>query len=128
GMAASRLPVNSRYRRLRLRTAQLSAEFDCMVWRQFVAFQTRYPMHRANLELSLRAAKEVEATLLSQPSVGMTKPGDVDHYTRVRGYEALLSRYPRSTAMLSLLPLSMRMGGPREAVFHAIIRKNYGCS
>src|SRR5205085_12122955 len=85
-------------------------------------------MHRAHLELTLRAAKEVEANLLIQPSVGMTKPGDVDHYTRVRCYEALLGRYPRSTAMLSLLPLSMRMGGPREAVFHAIIRKNYGCS
>jgi len=85
-------------------------------------------MHRAHLELTMRAAKEVEANLLIQPSVGMTKPGDVDHYTRVRCYEALMGRYPRSTAMLSLLPLSMRMGGPREAVFHAIIRKNYGCS
>src|SRR5207248_8142243 len=85
-------------------------------------------MHRAHLELTMRAAKEVEANLLIQPSVGMTKPGDVDHYTRVRCYEALMGRYPRSTAMLSLLPLSMRMGGPREAVFHATIRKNYGCS
>src|SRR5437763_8601119 len=85
-------------------------------------------MHRAHRELSWRAAKEVEANLLIQPSVGMTKPGDVDHYTRVRCYEALLGRYPRSTAMLSLLPLSMRMGGPREAVFHATIRKNYGTS
>src|SRR5207248_8788971 len=85
-------------------------------------------MHRAHLELTMRAAKEVEANLLIQPTVGMTKPGDVDHYTRVRCYEALLGRYPRSTAMLSLLPLSMRMAGPREAVFHAIIRKNYGCS
>jgi sulfate adenylyltransferase len=122
------LPVHYDFRRLRLTPAELRAEFDRMGWQKVVAFQTRNPMHRAHLELTLRAAKEVEANLLIQPAVGMTKPGDVDHYTRVRCYEALMGRYPRSTAMLSLLPLSMRMGGPREAVFHATIRKNYGCS
>jgi sulfate adenylyltransferase len=125
---ALQLPVHYDFRRLRLTPAELRAEFDRLGWRQVVAFQTRNPMHRAHLELTMRAAKEVEANLLIQPSVGMTKPGDVDHYTRVRCYEALMGRYPRSTAMLSLLPLSMRMGGPREALFHAIIRKNYGCS
>src|SRR5438309_9177123 len=122
------LPVHYDFRRWRLTPGELRAEFDRLGWRQVVAFQTRNPMHRAHLELTMRAAKGVEANLLIQPSVGMTKPGDVDHYTRVRCYEALMGRYPRSTAMLSLLPLSMRMGGPREAVFHAIIRKNYGCS
>jgi sulfate adenylyltransferase len=127
-LEAIQLPVHYDFRRLRLTPAELRAEFDRQGWRQVVAFQTRNPMHRAHLELTMRAAKEVEANLLIQPSVGMTKPGDVDHYTRVRCYEALMGRYPRSTAMLSLLPLSMRMGGPREAVFHAIIRKNYGCS
>src|SRR5207248_7256908 len=71
-------------------------------------------------------AKEVEANLLIHPVVGLTKPGDVDHYTRVRCYQAILAGYPRHTAMLSLLPLAMRMGGPREAVWHAIIRKNHG--
>jgi len=125
---ALQLPVHYDFRRLRLTPVELRAEFDRLGWRDVVAFQTRNPMHRAHLELTMRAAKEVEANLLLQPSVGMTKPGDVDHYTRVRCYEALLGRYPRSTAMLSLLPLSMRMAGPREAVFHAIIRKNYGCS
>mgnify|MGYP001980127833 FL=1 len=85
-------------------------------------------MHRAHQELTLRASKEIEANLLIHPVVGLTKPGDVDHYTRVRCYQALLHRYPSQTAMLSLLPLAMRMGGPREAVWHAIIRKNYGCS
>ena len=85
-------------------------------------------MHRAHQELTLRAAKEVEANLLIHPVVGLTKPGDVDHYTRVRCYQALLHRYPAQTAMLSLVPLAMRMGGPREAVWHAIIRKNYGCT
>ena len=93
-----------------------------------MAFQTRNPMHRAHQELTLRAAKEVEANLLIHPVVGMTKPGDVDHYTRVRCYQALLHRYPARTALLSLLPLAMRMGGPREAVWHAIIRKNHGCT
>jgi len=127
-LEAVQLPVHYDFRRLRLTPPELRAEFDRLGWRQVVAFQTRNPMHRAHLELTMRAAKEVEANLLIQPSVGMTKPGDVDHYTRVRCYEALMGRYPRSTAMLSLLPLSMRMGGPREAVFHATIRKNYGSS
>ncbi len=85
-------------------------------------------MHRAHHELTLRAAKEEEANLLVHPVVGMTKPGDVDHYTRVRCYQALMSHYPQNTAFLSLLPLAMRMGGPREAIWHAIIRKNHGCT
>ena len=97
-------------------------------WSRIVAFQTRNPMHRAHRELTLRAAQQVGAHLLIQPSVGRTKPGDVDHYTRVRCYRALLPQYPEGSAKLSLLPLAMRMGGPREALWHAIIRKNYGAS
>jgi sulfate adenylyltransferase len=85
-------------------------------------------MHRAHQELTQRAARMVDANLLLHPSVGMTKPGDVDHYTRVRCYEALVPEYPVGTATLSLLPLAMRMGGPREAVWHAIIRKNHGAT
>jgi sulfate adenylyltransferase len=85
-------------------------------------------MHRAHLELTVRAAKGVEGNLLIHPVVGMTKPGDVDHYTRVRAYRAIMSRYPSNTAELALLPLAMRMAGPREAVWHAIIRKNHGCT
>ncbi|MFC1795348.1 adenylyl-sulfate kinase, partial [Planctomycetota bacterium] len=88
----------------------------------------RNPMHRAHQELTFRAAAELEANLLIHPVVGMTKPGDVDHYTRVRCYQSVLSHYPKNTALLSLLPLAMRMGGPREALLHAIIRKNYGCT
>ena len=116
------------YRLLRHSPRELRAEFAKLGWTRVVAFQTRNPMHRAHQELTLRAAKEVEASLLIHPVVGMTKPGDVDHYTRVRCYQALLHGYPRKTALLSLLPLAMRMGGPREAVWHAIIRKNYGCT
>ena len=116
------------YKLLRHTPSELRAEFSKLGWTRVVAFQTRNPMHRAHQELTLRAAKEIEANLLIHPVVGMTKPGDVDHYTRVRCYQALLHRYPRKTALLSLLPLAMRMGGPREAVWHAIIRKNHGCT
>ena len=121
-------PAHYDFRPLRLTPAELRAEFTRLGWRRIVAFQTRNPMHRAHQELTLRAAKEVEANLLIHPVVGMTKPGDVDHYTRVRCYQALLQRYPHHTVMLSLLPLAMRMAGPREAVWHAIIRKNHGCT
>jgi sulfate adenylyltransferase len=121
-------PAHYDFRSLRLTPAELRAEFIRLGWRRTVAFQTRNPMHRAHQELTLRAAKKVEANLLIHPSVGMTKPGDVEYYVRVRCYQALLSRYPADTVKLSLLPLAMRMGGPREAVWHAIIRKNHGCS
>lgn len=93
-----------------------------------VAFQTRNPMHRAHLELTIRAAREVGAHLLIHPSVGMTKPGDVDYFTRVKCYKKLLNYFPEGYTTLSLLPLAMRMAGPREALWHAIIRKNYGCT
>jgi sulfate adenylyltransferase len=121
-------PIHYDFKTLRLTPAELRAEFARMGWRRVVAFQTRNPMHRAHQELTLRASKEVEANLLIHPVVGMTKPGDVDHYTRVRCYQTLLPRYPQHTVKLSLLNLAMRMGGPREAVWHAIIRKNHGCT
>jgi sulfate adenylyltransferase len=127
-LEALQLPVNYDFKALRLTPLEVRNEFSKLGWRKVVAFQTRNPMHRAHAELTMRAAKEVEANVLIHPSVGMTKPGDVDHYTRVRCYEALVNRYPRNTAALSLLPLAMRMGGPREALWHAIIRKNYGCT
>jgi sulfate adenylyltransferase len=122
------LPVHYDFRSLRLTAAELRAEFVRLGWRRVVAFQTRNPMHRAHQELTLRATKEAEANLLIHPVVGMTKPRDVDHYTRVRCYQALLSHYPPQTVKLALLPLAMRMAGPREALWHAIIRKNYGCT
>ena len=121
-------PSHYDFKTLRLTPAELRAEFSRLGWTRVVAFQTRNPMHRAHVELTRRAAASLEANLLIHPSVGMTKPGDVDHYTRVRCYEAVLNSYPMHTAMLSLLPLAMRMAGPREAVWHAIIRKNYGCT
>jgi sulfate adenylyltransferase len=122
------LPTHYDFRSLRHTPERLREEFSRLGWRRIVAFQTRNPMHRAHHELTLRAAKDVEANLLIHPVVGMTKPGDLDHYTRVRCYQAIANNYPRNTAKLSLLPIAMRMGGPREAVWHAIIRKNYGCT
>jgi sulfate adenylyltransferase len=121
-------PTHYDFKHLRDGPGEVRDRFQKLGWRKVVAFQTRNPMHRAHQELTLRAARDVEANLLIHPVVGMTKPGDVDHFTRVRCYEQLLHRYPEQTTMLSLLPLAMRMGGPREAMWHAIIRKNYGCT
>jgi sulfate adenylyltransferase len=122
------LPVHHDFRALRSTPRQLRAEFEALGWGTIVAFQTRNPMHRAHHEMTLRAAREVGAKLLLHPSVGLTKPSDLDHYTRVRCYQALLPHYPANSVKLSLLPLAMRMAGPREALLHAIIRKNYGCT
>ena len=121
-------PMHYDFRHLRDTPREVRDRFQKLGWRKVVAFQTRNPMHRAHFELTFRAAKEAEANLLLHPVVGMTKPGDVDHFTRVRCYEHLLAHYPDKTTTLSLLPLAMRMGGPREALWHAIIRKNYGCT
>jgi len=123
-----RRPAHYDFAELRMSPAEVRQRFRRLGWRRVVAFQTRNPMHRAHQELTFRAAADIEANLLIHPVVGMTKPGDVDHYTRVRCYQAVLKHYPRNTALLSLLPLAMRMGGPREAVWHAIIRKNFGCT
>jgi sulfate adenylyltransferase len=121
-------PAHYDFRSLRLTPSELRAEFSRVGWRRVVAFQTRNPMHRAHQELTFRAAKQVEANLLIHPSVGMTKPGDVDYFTRVRCYQLLLSKYPQGTVKLAMLPLAMRMGGPREAIWHGLIRKNHGCT
>jgi sulfate adenylyltransferase len=122
------LPSHYDFKGLRLTPAELRADFANLGWRRIVAFQTRNPMHRAHVELTFRAAKQVEASLLIHPVVGMTKPGDVDYFTRVRCYQLLVGKYPAGTAKLALVPFAMRMGGPREAIWHALIRKNYGCT
>jgi sulfate adenylyltransferase len=121
-------PVEYDFKQLRDDPQDLRRKFEQWGWTRVVAFQTRNPMHRAHKELTQRAAQIAEANLLIHPVVGMTKPGDVDHFARVRCYERVLKTYPEQTTLLSLLPLAMRMAGPREAVWHAIIRKNYGCT
>ena len=123
------IPVHYDFRSLRLGPAELRAEFVRLGWRRIVAFQTRNPMHRAHQELTLRAAKKVEANLLLHPSVGMTKPGDVEYYVRVRCYQALLSKYPKDYSQTrACCRWPCAWSGPREAVWHAIIRKNHGCT
>ena len=107
---------------------QIKNIFNSLGWEKVVAFQTRNPLHKAHIELTKRAMKELNAFLLIHPVVGMTKPGDVDHYTRVRCYKHVMNEYQENSAILSLLELAMRMAGPREAVWHALIRKNYGCT
>ncbi|MGB0903517.1 MAG: sulfate adenylyltransferase, partial [Mangrovicoccus sp.] len=119
-------PIHYDFRARRDTPNELRSYFRKMGWRKIVAFQTRNPLHRAHQELTFRAAKDSQANLLIHPVVGMTKPGDVDHFTRVRCYEAVLDKYPAATTTMSLLPLAMRMAGPREAVWHGLIRKNYG--
>jgi sulfate adenylyltransferase len=121
-------PKHYDFTRYRQTPSELRRFFIDRGWSRVVAFQTRNPMHRAHVELTRRAVEETGAKLLIQPVVGVTKPGDVDHYTRVRCYELALKTYPPGTAMLALLPLAMRMGGPREVLLHAIIRRNYGCT
>ena len=121
-------PVHYDFRARRDTPNELRAYFRKVGWRRIVAFQTRNPLHRAHQELTFRAAREAQANLLIHPVVGLTKPGDIDHFTRVRCYEAVLDQYPAATTHLSLLNLAMRMAGPREAVWHGIIRRNHGCT
>jgi sulfate adenylyltransferase len=123
------LPQYSDFTDLRRTPAQVRTILESMGFGNVVAFQTRNPMHRIHEELTKRAAEKINGSLLVHPVVGMTKPGDVDHYTRVRVYRTLVENYyDLSKTLLSLLPLAMRMAGPREALWHAIIRRNYGAN
>ena len=104
----------------------LKFKFQELGWNKIVAFQTRNPMHRAHFEILQQAAKDIDANVLIHPVVGLTKPGDIDHYIRTKCYKEIVKRFPERSALLSLLPLAMRMAGPREALLHSIIRKNHG--
>jgi sulfate adenylyltransferase len=124
-----RTPPHYDFVELRRTPAELRQHFQTLGWSRIVAFQTRNPLHRAHEELTKRAAEQIGGGLLIHPVVGVTKPGDVDHFTRVRCYRALVDNYYEpGTVVLSLLPLAMRMAGPREVLLHAIIRRNYGCT
>ena len=123
-----KLPVHYDFQELRLSPAQTRARLEQFQSENVIAFQTRNPLHRAHEELTKRAIKDLDGTLLVHPAVGMTKPGDVDHYTRVRTYKALTRYYDPNRILLALLPLAMRLAGPREALWHAIIRRNYGAN
>jgi sulfate adenylyltransferase len=123
------LPKYYDFVELRRTPAQVREMLEEMGNDNVVAFQTRNPLHRIHEELTNRAAAQVKGSLLIHPTVGMTKPGDVDHYTRVRIYKALVENYyDKNSTMLSLLPLAMRMAGPKEVLLHAIIRRNHGAN
>ena len=124
-----RLPPHHDFQGLRLTPAEVRERLAGFGRSEVVAFQTRNPLHRVHEELTKRAIRRLDGVLLLHPSVGMTKPGDVDHYTRVRTYQSLARHhYEPDRILLSLLPLAMRMAGPREALWHALIRRNYGAS
>jgi sulfate adenylyltransferase len=122
------LPMHYDFETLRDTPEELRHLFEKHGWRRVVAFNTSKPMHRLHRDITLRAAKEAQANILLHPAVGMTKPGDLHYYARVHCYQAIRRHYPHNLAMLSLLPMAVRMAGPREALLNAIIRQNYGCS
>ena len=124
-----RPPRRPDFAELRLSPSETRSRLVKMSFANVVAFQTRNPLHRAHEELTRRAMDETGGALLLHPVVGMTRPGDVDQYTRVRTYRVLARNYYDSRrVLLSLLPLAMRMAGPREALWHALIRRNYGAN
>ncbi len=128
-LRVGRLPTHYDFPALRLTPTQTRARLAALGQARVVAFQTRNPLHRAHEELTRRAWEAVDGTLLLHPVVGLTRPGDVDYTTRVRTYQAMIRRYyPSDRVLLALLPLAMRMAGPREALWHALIRRNYGAS
>jgi sulfate adenylyltransferase len=122
------LPLHFDFKHLRRTPEEIRAEFKKLGWQRIVAFLTRNPIHRPQFAMTINAMRLARANLLLLPIAGMTKPGDFDHYTRVRCYRQVVQHYPPDSHILSLLPLAMRMSGPREALLHAIVAKNYGCT
>ncbi len=122
------LPLHFDFKQLRLTPAETRTAFKKLGWKRVVGFQTRSPMQRPQFEMTMRAMRAAKANILIHPVVGMTKSGDFDHYTRVRCYKAVTTQYPPDSFLLNLLPFAMRMAGPKEALLHAIVSKNYGCT
>jgi sulfate adenylyltransferase len=121
-------PIHSDFKQLRLTPAEIRATYHKLGWKRVVGFQTRNPIHRPQYEMTVRAMREAKANLLLLPIAGMTRPGDFDHFTRVRCYRAVTHHYPPDSFILNLLPLAMRLAGPREALLHVIIARNFGCT
>jgi sulfate adenylyltransferase len=121
-------PVHYDYKMLRLNPTDSRAFFQRMGWRRIMAFDTYKPLHSAHKEMALLASRQNKVNIFMHPIVGLTHPGDIDHYARVRCFEAIIKTFPNDSVIFGLLPLAMRMAGPKEALWHAIIRKNYGCT
>jgi len=122
------LPLHFDFKRLRMTPQEIRAQFKKLGWKRMVSFMTRNPIHRPHFEMTINAMRQSNSNLLLLPIVGMTKPGDFDHYTRMRCYHQMGRHYPPDSFILSMLPLAMRLSGPREALLHAIVSKNYGCT
>ncbi len=125
---AIHLPIHSDFQQIRNTPAEVRKTFAKLGWKRIVGFQTRQPIHRPQFEMTIRAMQQAKANLLLLPIAGVTKPGDFDHFTRMRCYQKVAAHYPPNSYVLNLLPLAMRMAGPREAILHMIIGKNYGCT
>jgi sulfate adenylyltransferase len=128
GLEVISLPLHFDFKQLRQTPREVRAIYTKLGWQRVVGFQTRNPLHRFLFEMTTRAMRQARANLLLMPAVGMTRPGDFDHYTQVRCYQAVSSHYPPNSHVMSLLPLAIRLSGPRDAISDAIIAKNYGCS
>ncbi len=125
---ALNLPIHSDFRQIRNTPEEVRMTFSKLGWKRVVGFQTRQPIHRPQFEMTIQAMRKAKANLLLLPIAGVTKPGDFDHFTRMRCYQKMAAYYPPDSYVLNLLPLAMRMAGPREAILHMIIGKNYGCT
>ncbi|MGA9175938.1 MAG: bifunctional sulfate adenylyltransferase/adenylylsulfate kinase [Desulfobacterales bacterium] len=121
-------PLHFDFKQLRMTPQEIRRVYQKLKWKRILGFQTRNPIQRLQFEMTVKAMRQAKANLLLLPVTGMTKPGDFDHYTRVRCYRAVTRHYPPDSFLLNLLPLSMRLAGPREALLHTIIAKNYGCT
>jgi len=128
GLEVVNLPLHFDFKQLRMTPREIWRMYGKLGWKRIVGFQTENPIHRPTFEMTLGAMEQAKANLLLLPVVGITKPGDFDHYTRVRCYRAVQQYYPPDSYLINLLPLSMRMAGGRDALLHAIIAKNYGCT
>jgi len=122
------LPLHFDFRKLRQTPEEVRRNFHRLEWRRVVGFQTRHPIHRPQFEMTVKAMRQVRGRLLVLPIVGMSKPGDFDHFTRVRCYNAVARHYPPESFMVNLLPLTSHLAGPKEALLHLIIAKNFGCT
>ncbi|MCP4022366.1 MAG: bifunctional sulfate adenylyltransferase/adenylylsulfate kinase, partial [Desulfobacteraceae bacterium] len=125
---ALNLPIHSDFIQIRKTPLEIRQTFQKFGWKKIVGFQTRHPLHRPQFEMTIEAMRKAKANLLLLPIAGVTRPGDFDHYTRMRCYKKVESYYPPNTFLFNLLPLAMRMAGPRDAVLHMIIGKNFGCT
>ena len=122
------LPLHFDFKQLRLSPQETRSAFTRLGWKRVVGFQSRHPIQRLQFEMTMQAMRAAKANILIHPVVGMTKPGDFDHYTRVRCHKAITRQYPPDSLLLNLLPYAMRMAGPKEALLNTIVSKNYGCA